>query len=399
MRSLRGRLFIAMGVMFVLTMTLAGPAAHFAAESGSDPFYLMRLALMAALLPAVMAVLAKRVLEPAGELDDAHERLRDLYTQARLDSLVDPITGLGNHRAFQEELRRQTELAVRQSSPLALALIDLDDLKHVNDLHGHAGGDVLLGSMGRLITTACRAGDRGFRIGGDEFALLMPHATASSAEGAVKRLLGRALGNDSVKTGGPQFSFSAGVSAFPESAPDSRGLFHQADAALYWAKRHGRTDVQTFDPDRHGGPKESRTLPELAEAVATVAESRALTPVYQPIYDLQTGHPVGFEGLVRPTDEAGFRDAASLFAAAEAASRTVELDLVCMEVIASSASWADASHYLSFNVSPRSLETEQFSVTRLTKLLRKHKLAPSQVVLELTEREAIEDMPRLRSNL
>ena len=89
-------------------------------------------------------------------------------------------------------------------------------------------------------------------------------------------------------------------------------------------------------------------------------KSRALRPVYQPIFSMETGLPVGFEGLVRPTDGAPFRDAGSLFAAAEAAHQTVELDLLCLEIVAAGAALLPEDVYLSVNLSPRTLESSMF---------------------------------------
>jgi len=130
-------------------------------------------------------------------------------------------------------------------------------------------------------------------------------AEPQSAEAAhiiVRRLLANALGGETVRPGMPAFSFSAGISTFPELSTDSGRLRRQADAALYWSKRHGRTDVQVFDPERHGAADDTRSTPELAAAVAHVAQEHLLAAVFQPIYDLKTGRPVGFEGLVRPAE-------------------------------------------------------------------------------------------------
>jgi diguanylate cyclase (GGDEF)-like protein len=320
-----------------------------------------------------------------------------MYSQARLDALLDPITGLGNHRAFQEELHRQIDDAGRHGHPLALVILDLDGLKTVNDELGHAGGDQLLGSMGRLLGAASRSADRAFRVGGDEFALLLPHADADDAQVVTRRVLASAVSGES--TFGRPFSFSAGVSAFPRPSGHGRDLLRQADAALYWAKRHGRTDIQIFEPKRHGAADDGRTPSELAEAIEQVRAAKMLVPVYQPIFDLLTGWPAGFEGLVRPTEEAAFRDASALFTAAEVAGRTVELDLFAVETILTGLDAQPTEGYLSVNFSPRSLETDQFRVGDLTALLGAHGLEPSRVVLELTEREAVQDMARLRDNL
>jgi diguanylate cyclase (GGDEF)-like protein len=396
----RSRILWSLGGILVLTTALVALGEILGGvPAGSELAALLPLAVAAIVLPPVLARLAGFMLEPAQQLAQMGDQLQGLYNLARIDALRDPLTALGNHRAFQEELARQIDAARRHTYPLTLALIDLDDLKRVNDELGHAGGDGLLASMGRLISTTVRSADRGFRVGGDEFAILMPHTDADSSHIIIRRLLASALGGETVRPGMPSFSFSAGISTFPELSTDGVRLRRQADAALYWAKRHGRTDVQVFDPERHGAADDTRSTPELAAAVAHVAREHLLAAVFQPIYDLQTGKPVGFEGLVRPVESAGFHDTESLFVAAEATDRTVELDMACVEVVVASAPREGTTEYLSLNISPRTLETEQFRVTDLLSRLTPHQIDPRRVVLELTEREAINDLERLRINL
>ncbi|MEX0626658.1 MAG: EAL domain-containing protein [Chloroflexota bacterium] len=386
------------GILVLTTGLVALGEVVSGVSAGAELVALLPLLVAATVLPLVLARLARFMLEPAEQLAQIGDQLHGLYNMARIDALRDPLTTLGNHRAFQEELARQIEGARRHSYPLALALIDLDDLKRVNDEHGHAGGDGLLASMGRLIATSVRVADRGFRVGGDEFAILMPHTDAEAAHVIVRRMLASALGGEAVRPGMSAFSFSAGISTFPELSTDSGRLRRQADAALYWAKRHGRTDVQVFDTERHG-EDDTRSTPELAAAVAHVAREHLLAAVFQPIYDLQTGRPVGFEGLVRPAESAGFHDTESLFVAAETTDRTVELDMACVDVVAASAPRDGTTEYLSLNISPRTLETEQFRVSDLLSRLAPHGIDPRRVVLELTEREGIDDLERLRINL
>jgi diguanylate cyclase (GGDEF)-like protein len=397
-RRFRDRVLRGLGLLFLAMMGSVGLTIGLEiARPTLDLPILVRLGLPAIVLPPVMIWVARRMLEPAQALQAMTERLQEMYSQARLDALLDPITGLGNHRAFQEELHRQVEDSRRSGQSVALVLIDLDDLKRVNDERGHAGGDQLLASLGRLIHAVTRASDRSFRIGGDEFAVLLPRADAPAAHGLARRLLAAAL--DGEGNVGIPFSFSAGISSFPDPSTDGRRLFRHADAALYWAKRHGRTDVQIYDPERHGMSDDQRSTPELAAAVDGVASERALIALFQPIYDLHDGHLVGHEGLVRPTDLGAFKDATRLFVAAEAADRTVELDMVCLDVIAASAAGATAAGYLSLNLSPRSLETDQFRVSDVVSILQRHGITPGDVVLELTERETVGDIARLRDNL
>jgi diguanylate cyclase (GGDEF)-like protein len=395
--AVRRRLVRSFTALFVGVMLVAGLPGMLSDVDSTRA--LVWVATLAASVSLGMALAVRHVLGPIDRLVETGERLRGLYQDARNDSLVDPLTGLGNHRAFQEELARQLEGARELRYPLSVALIDLDDLKRTNDELGHAAGDRLLAAMGRLIATMMRSGDQGFRVGGDEFVVLMPRAEADGAYASVRRLLALALGDEETNHGRPSFSFSAGISTFPDLSPDATRLRRQADTALMWAKRHGRTDVQVFDPERHGAADDDRATPELAAAVADVAQRRALVPRFQPIYDLATGEPVGFEGLVRPDDSALFPDAVSLFVAAEATERTVELDLAAIEVVAAGVGDAVADRYLSLNLSPRTLEAGAFHASDVVAILDRSGIDPSRVVIELTEREAIEDLVRLQENL
>ncbi|MCJ7711097.1 MAG: bifunctional diguanylate cyclase/phosphodiesterase [Chloroflexi bacterium] len=338
----------------------------------------------------------RRILGQVASLDDEQDGLKDAYDRARLDALNDGLTGLGNHRAFQEELDRQVTLARAESGTIALLYLDVDDLKQINEAQGHAAGDDILRATARIIMGTLRGSERGFRIGGDDFAIVLPDGGPDEAVGTARRILASALSGGSGTLGVAPFSLTIGVSAMPDLARDLKQLVHQAGAALYWGKRHGRTDVQLFDPTRHGIVDDGRSLPELAAAVASVSANRLLTPVYQPIHCLRTGRVLGYEGLVRPNADAGFANASALFIAAESTEHTVELDLASLDTVLTGARTLGANLYLSVNLSPRSLESDAFQPQEFLALVRQRGFDPARIVLELTEREAVEDLDRLR---
>jgi diguanylate cyclase (GGDEF)-like protein len=392
-------LTLALVTMLVTPLVLVTPVVSSAAVHGSEATLVAPTVVVIGLALIVFGLavwMARQVLQTTGALEDAGARLQRQYEWARLESLRDPLTSLGNHRAFQEELARQIDQSDRYATSLALVLIDLDDFKSVNDTQGHAAGDELLAAMGRLMTGALRRSDRAFRIGGDEFAIIMPNASPEIASHAANRLLAAALEGYMARGIAP-FSFSGGVSALPAPSSDRHQLYRHADAALYWAKHHGRTTIDVFDPLRHGASGDSRTTPELSAAVGAVASSRALRAAYQPIFNLSSGAVEGYEGFVRPQGGSEFRDTGSLFRAAEATGRTVELDIACLKVVAAAAK--SLTRHLSVNVSPRTLETDEFSPALLENIFTSHGISPSRVIVELTEREAIEDIERLRRNL
>jgi diguanylate cyclase (GGDEF)-like protein len=183
--------------------------------------------------------------EPEDRLLPSHERLQALrvfanqaaasviasahLNEVRFLADHDPLTRLLNRRAFVERLDGEVARATRHGHSLALALGDLDGFKELNDRFGHVAGDEALHEFARTLQSALRKGDEAFRIGGDEFALLLPDATESDARAALRRVAEQAV----------NVRASFGVASCPEHAGDPDTLFRLADAALYEAKRTG----------------------------------------------------------------------------------------------------------------------------------------------------------------
>jgi diguanylate cyclase (GGDEF)-like protein len=396
---IRRRLLAALLVPFCGLMGAATVEGFWNADSTRQLVAIVVLIVAALVLPAFMAVLARSILREARALDLERAEMHELYGQARRAALLDGLTSLGNHRAFQDELARQLEDATRHGTQVALLLFDVDGLKTVNDVHGHSAGDRLLVAVGRVTATILRRNDRAFRVGGDEFAIILPNSDVETALAVGRRILSSAVGGGDPTDPIEPFSLSIGVSAFPDPSAETHQLYRNADAALYWCKRHGRTAVVAYDPELHGGSTSERSVEELSEAVGTVLATRAVRPVYQPIFSMISGRPAGFEGLVRPVDGAPFGDAGALFTAAEATHRTVELDLLCLEVVAAGATNLAADAYLSVNLSPRTLESNLFHAGELKAIFHRHGIPLDRIVLELTEREKVEDLAQLKMNV
>jgi diguanylate cyclase (GGDEF)-like protein len=384
----------------VAVASMAGVAVL--AASSADPLVVASAPVIAAVLAAsavglglVLVALTRRMRRQVRDLDDDRSGLQHAYDRARLDSLLDGLTGLGNHRAFQEALDDALASARQDAQPLALIMIDVDDLKQINDRDGHMAGDEVLRGVAQIIRANLRSTDSAFRIGGDEFALLLPGCDLDGAEAIGHHLLAAALSGLHGSRGA--FSVTIGATAYPAMSAGRQEMILHADAALYAGKRHGRTTVERFDPHRHGVADDERSLMELTAAVERVAKGHLLRPVYQPIHSLTTGAVVGYEGLVRLADDAGFPDPSSLFIAAEATRRTIDLDVVCARTILAGAGRLSPSAYIAINLSPRTLESDAFSALEIVALARRHGIPPTQLVVELTEREASEDLARLQA--
>lgn len=181
----------------------------------------------------------------------AKEREGALYRQATRDALTD----VANRGHFHEVAGKEIERALRFHEPLSVALLDIDHFKQVNDTYGHDAGDRALVRFTQDIGANLRGIDLLGRVGGEEFALMLPRANASATEEMLQRLRQvvaaiRISGDDEASFG---FTMSAGVSELRPQARSLGDLLREADAALYRAKREGRNQVQVwheYEPQR-----------------------------------------------------------------------------------------------------------------------------------------------------
>jgi diguanylate cyclase (GGDEF)-like protein/PAS domain S-box-containing protein len=177
-----------------------------------------------------------RPLHFISQIQDFTER-RELEEKLRHQAEHDPLTGLANRRRFEQELERQIERSSRHGEAAALAVIDLDGFKDVNDLNGHVAGDKLLVAVGAALRERLRATDVVARIGGDEFAVILIGVDERGAVTAAAALVA-AIGEQS-RAAGLAAGASVGIATIePGSSADE--LFAQADRAMYEAKRAAR---------------------------------------------------------------------------------------------------------------------------------------------------------------
>ncbi len=156
------------------------------------------------------------------------------------------MTGLVNHRVFQERLRIEVKRAQRHRRPLSLALVDIDGFKLLNDTFGHQIGDDVLETVAGQLASVLRVNDIAARIGGDEFALLLPETDAHEAQVVAERA------RDSIRretlNWGTSLTISIGICGM-RHATDADSLLRLADGALYWAKAHGRDAICQYSPE------------------------------------------------------------------------------------------------------------------------------------------------------
>jgi diguanylate cyclase (GGDEF)-like protein len=169
-------------------------------------------------------------------------RLAQTYAEARRDAL----TGLANKRAFDECVETALRDAVDDNKSVSLIVFDLDDFKEVNDREGHLVGDDVLRAVGRVLMRVVRADDEVFRIGGEEFAIVVD-GTSDVAVGVAERMREALAGH---RRGHVLPTVSVGVATFPQHASSAEDLLRKADSALYSAKFAGKDRVQAFSTER-----------------------------------------------------------------------------------------------------------------------------------------------------
>jgi len=174
-----------------------------------------------------------------------------LYRRALNAALTDALTGIDNKRSFDNQIQREMDLARRHKGDLSLILLDLDHFKSINDTHGHVVGDEVLKEVAARIQTTCRQSDLCFRLGGEEFAVILSHTDTEGARIIAERVR-EAVNATPVEVQGRsvKVTVSLGVTSFYYD-DSSRELFSRADLALYCAKAQGRNQTSVQELPEH----------------------------------------------------------------------------------------------------------------------------------------------------
>ena len=200
----------------------------------------------------------------------------DELKKLQLNAVTDPLTGLYNRRLFSETFEKEMNRAKRYGSPLGLVILDLHRFKEVNDKHGHPRGDEVLRAAASTLRKALRTSDFAFRIGGDEFALLLPQTDAAQALGLSRRI--ESVFAEAVQP--LQLSISVtmdhGVATYPQDGEQPDQLFHVADDRLYRLKHsnHGRGAVAASSAPAAGAAPEPPKIEPAPPAKPISIESR-----------------------------------------------------------------------------------------------------------------------------
>ncbi|NEK84633.1 bifunctional diguanylate cyclase/phosphodiesterase [Blastococcus saxobsidens] len=311
----------------------------------------------------------------------------------RREALTDELTGLANRRAM---LRRMDELA-GEGTPLALALLDLDKFKDVNDALGHAAGDHLLRMVATRLETVLRPGDLLARLGGDEFAVLAP---LDSPLGDSALALGRRL-HDRLAEPFPiegmviHSAASVGLTVSPggEGSASPTQLLREADVAMYDAKRTA-SGPALYDSARHAGSSGNLALVADLRAALTGDE---LVLHHQPQLDVTTGRPVGVEALVRWQHPVrGLLGPGEFLPLAEVHGLMGTLtEVVLGRAVAQAAEWhrRGLDLRMSVNLSASNL-LDAGLPGRVAELLAAHGLPAERLILEVTESVLLTDPDR-----
>jgi diguanylate cyclase (GGDEF)-like protein len=167
-----------------------------------------------------------------------------LFRQVQTQAMTDALTGLFNHRYFQERLDRETKIADRNNDMVSLILLDLDHLKRINDTHGHRAGDAALCHAAQVMQSTVRDIDVCARYGGEEFVIILPQCGREDAINVAERLR-EAIASKPVQKIG-QVTASIGVATYPTATKTKEELIEMADRAMYLAKAAGRNRVRTL---------------------------------------------------------------------------------------------------------------------------------------------------------
>ena len=317
------------------------------------------------------------------DLREALSAYEQAETAARRNANTDPITGLCNRR----ELMRALNHAIDSRAKGALFLLDLDHFKRVNDLHGHFVGDELLRWVADALKRSAPDDACIARIGGDEFALLLPDANTAQAQKIADAVLEELAAPVRIENAEVQVSGSLGLAAL-QGCSSGEAVLRRSDVALYAAKGQGRNCSSWFDKQLE---RELADRLQLEEDLRHGIERGEFVPYFQPLIDLESRELVGFEALARwDSPTRGLLEAAQFCQVAERSGLLGTLSLDVLERALTEARRWPPHLKLAVNVSP-----VQFRDHTLAEQIAKRLIATGfparRLEIEITEGAVLED--------
>ncbi|HEY8592952.1 MAG TPA: EAL domain-containing protein [Sphingomicrobium sp.] len=362
-------------LLFVALASRVLPAAM--QGVASDPAGILPVALMLNIAIILFGWRRSKDLKEALDAYEAAERL------AHRNANTDPATGLANRR----ELMRVLNERLASAEPGVLLLLDLDHFKRVNDLHGHAAGDRILTAVAEALEKSAPEGACCARMGGDEFAMLLPAADPPGAERVARAIQSHLTRPVTVEGAQLQISASIGLAGL-DARSDEETALRRSDVALYAAKRGGRNSFAWFD--EHLEIELSDRL-KLEEDIRLGIRRGEFVPYFQPLIDLASQQIVGFEALARwRSADGSVLDAENFIEAAERTGLIGPLTLSIVEQAMRHGRDWPGDLKLAVNISPIQFRDASLA-EQILKLLATTGFPPNRLEIEITEASLLED--------
>ena len=340
--------------------------------------------------------------EVAGHLWRYQDITEQVHGAERLERMAhfDTLTGLPNRFLLNDRLEQSINRLNRPFNLIAVAYIDLDGFKAINDTHGHTRGDWALTGIAGRMRRSLRESDILARVGGDEFVVVLEGLTNRADGNAIIDHLHKAVTQQTEPRGYRlATTASIGVTFYPQKEPlQAEQLVRQADQAMYIAKRAGKNRRVIFDPDHEHAIRDQH---ETIDAVRHALAAGQLLLYYQPKVDMQSGAVIGAEALIRwQHPQQGLLAPGAFLPALEGTEAALEVgDWVRQTAIEQIVSWRRQGLRIpvSINVDGHQIAQPDF-VSKLADCLRRHpELEPNDLELEVLESSALDDIERVRS--
>jgi len=314
--------------------------------------------------------------------------------EARALARHDPLTGLPNRRFFAEKLDEYLRGA-NDTQRLAVLMLDLDGFKTVNDRYGHAAGDKALSEFARRVAILLRAGSVLARIGGDEFAIIMPKIASLDDPTNLARRIAAAVAEPFVIDNSTTFfGVGVGIAIAPDDGIEPDELVRRADRALYRAKGAGPSSVRFFEPemDTH---VERRI--QIEREFRSALASNTIVPHYQPLVSLDGNRIIGFEALARWNNEGLGYVPPDVFIpiAEETGLINVLGDQLFRRACLDAKAWPE-NFILAFNISPIQLRDATIGL-RILSILGQTGFSPRRLEIEITESALVQNVAVVQS--